>query len=108
MLDKHTKRMIAEATLYDEIGGMMFRYEDMEDVWGLSQSVTVLKSWIGYVVNETYDGFMEASKDYNDFVITVFTEIDDEYIRLMIMLLYNKISIEDEINKYVLNIIDKY
>jgi hypothetical protein len=108
MLDKQIKREIADAVLNDEIGGMMFKFEDMEEVQSLRDSVVVTKSVMGFMANQLFDNLALMAEDYNDFVKLVFTEVEDEHFRLMMLELYNTISIEHTLNQYVLDLLDKY
>ena len=108
MLTKQEKRKIAEATLYNDLDKLNVRFDIIKEVQEFHEAVVIMKSGMGFIANQMYDGLKELTDDYNEFVKLVFTEVDDEYFRLIMMLLENNLPIEDELNKYVLNLIDKY
>jgi hypothetical protein len=106
MLDR---REVAILTLYGDLDNLPVMFCDIEEALQVNRAVTMMKSALGFMINEVYDGIMEVSEGkYIDFLRLVYSDIDDKNIRLMLIQLYHKLPIEENINDYVLESFDQF
>jgi hypothetical protein len=100
------KKDFIDALLYDR--PYWIHINELEEMYELREKVLIYKSMMGHEMNRIFDDIMVVNGNggFNDFYKLVIEELDESYYEFM-FLLYNRLSIEEELNYYIVKNLDK-